>query len=144
MASIVLISHDPLDGAGTRQFRFLWGKRVTGFYPHLHCARSLIGSYTLEVNRDMGSGDRTIDLGDADFFYLCGVTKKWDTNLHLAVRPRLGARCSITAYNGVRFQILGGDAIAIPMLPDGWRGLPTEFTRCRNFQFGVDRYGYTR
>ena len=58
-------------------------------------------------------------------------------NLHIAMRAKPGSRIERVAYNGVRITIEGAEALPIPELPRGFRGLSWEFTTCRNYQFGV-------
>jgi hypothetical protein len=33
-------------------------------------------------------------------------------------------------------------ALPIPMIEPGWKGLDKETTRCKNFQFGVEYFGW--
>lgn len=131
------------DPRATKDFRFLWGKFVRGFDPSVHCARCLIGSYSQVVRVGIAPGEHQLDLPAApfDYFYLCGVTPKWSTNLHLAVRPKAGAQARVTAHNGVEFLIEDAEAIEIVPLPIGHLGRGPQFTTCRNWQFGLQQYG---
>ena len=43
---------------------------------------------------------------------------------------------------GVTFTIRDARALRIDRLPRGWMGLGKKFTDCRNFQFGVQMFGY--
>ena len=43
---------------------------------------------------------------------------------------------------GVTFTIRDAFALRIDRLPNDWMGLSPEFTTCRNFQFGVQQFGY--
>ena len=71
-----------------------------------------------------------------------GRVPKHETNVHLAVRPQQGAVASIGSVYGVTFTIRDAFALRVDRLPDGWMGLTAEYTRCRNFQFGVQQFSY--
>jgi hypothetical protein len=71
-----------------------------------------------------------------------GRVPKHETNVHLAVQHRPGAVASIGSVYGVTFTIRDASAIRVDRLPRGWMGLEKEFTDCRNFQFGVQEFGY--
>jgi len=83
-------------------------------------------------------------LTDSPYFYLfaMGRVPKHDTNVHLAVRHQPGAIASIGSMYGATFTIHDAHALRVDRLPDGWLGLEPTFTRCRNFQFGVQQFGY--
>jgi hypothetical protein len=68
---------------------------------------------------------------------------KWEENFHLVVRAEPGKEVWRKTHNGLTVKLKDAAAVAIPDLPDGWEGLPAEFTRCRNFRFGVASYGRT-
>jgi hypothetical protein len=123
-------------------FRYLWAKYVRGFNQRDHCARCLVGSFSKVVKPTMGPGDHVLDAPatDWEYFYLCGVTRHWHTNLHLAARRSQGNVARVTAFNGAIFEIPSFEAIPINPLPVGFRGMNAYFTTCRNWQFGVQQY----
>lgn len=131
------------DSRATKDFRFLWGKFVRGFDPGVHCARCLLGTYSTVVRVGMDPGEHLLDpkVAPFDYFYLCGVTPKWSTNFHLAVRPCPGKEARATAHNGVEFLITDAEAIEIAPVPIGHLGKGPQFTTCRNWQFGLQQYG---
>jgi hypothetical protein len=90
-------------------------------------------------------GDDSFDLEpNSDYFYLfaMGRVPKDQTNVHLAVRHRPGSVASIGSAYGATFTIRDALALRVDRLPENWRGLPPAFTTCRNFQFGVQEFGY--
>jgi len=92
--------------------------------------------------------DGAYPLGDGgDLFYLCGVGQKdtakteeeWlqrHTNVHLAVRPKIGSVATIASKYGVVFTITDAEEIPIEALPEKFAELDEEHFRCKNFQFG--------
>lgn len=126
----------------TAAFTFLWAKYVSGLNEAVHCARCLVGPYSKVVKLGIGTGEHILDtpFNAWDYFYLCGVTRHWNTNLHLAARPSPGRVATVTSYNGVTFGIPDFEAIPIQPLPAGFRGYDAKFTTCRNWQFGVQQY----
>ena len=78
--------------------------------------------------------------------YICGVAmgpedQRKHRNLHLPVRFKPGASASATTYNGYQVEVTNAVALAIPAVPDGYNGLPTRHTRCKNFRFGLAQFG---
>jgi hypothetical protein len=126
-------ANPPLTG-----FVYFWLKYVSAFNPRVHCARCLAGPYSQRVKKDMPLGARvTLDEAQAPLLYLCGVTSRWLTNLHIAMLPKLGARIVKRTYHNLVVTIEDAEELPIPGLADGFRGLPRAFTSCRNYQFGV-------
>jgi hypothetical protein len=128
-----------VDGQGKLEgFRYFWLKYVRGFDASQHCARCLVGSYEKRVHPTMPLGTTlALNAGGAPFVYLCGVGPKYTDNLHLAWRPVAGVRAQARTYPGELVSVEGGEAMEIPALAPGFRGLPSSFTTCRNFRFGV-------
>jgi hypothetical protein len=62
-------------------------------------------------------------------------------NLHFPLEYREGAVAEATTYNGYVFRARNAAIVPIPPLPDGWHGLDTEHTRCKNFRFAVGAFG---
>jgi hypothetical protein len=132
-------------GMNTAAGRFvqLWGIYVSGFKSDRHCMYCLRGKKEKRLNKDMA--DSNLELStDSPYFYLfaMGRVPKHDTNVHLAVRHQPGSIASIGSMYGATFTIHDAHALRVDRLPDGWLGLGADFTRCRNFQFGVQQFGY--
>jgi hypothetical protein len=127
----------------TQKFVQLWGKHVSGFRPEKHCIYCLKGRTETQIDKAMTSGDYEIHTG-APYFYLfaMGRAPRRDSNVHLAVQPYPGAVASIGSLYGVTFTIRDARALRIDRLPKGWMGLDDLYTSCRNFQFGVQMFGY--
>jgi hypothetical protein len=127
----------------SQTFVQLWGMYVSGFKPEKHCIYCLKGKKEPQLHREMEDGDYMLKT-DAPYFYLfaMGRVPKHETNVHLAVRPQAGSVASIGSVYGVTFTIRDAYALRVDRLPDGWMGLGTDYTRCRNFQFGVQEFGY--
>jgi len=53
-----------------------------------------------------------------------------------------GAREVRQTYNGYIVTVENAMALSIPELADGWNGLRTRTTRCKNFRFGVAQFGW--
>lgn len=127
----------------SQTFVQLWGVHVSGFKSEKHCIYCLKGRKDTQLHREMLDGDYLLKT-DAPYFYLfaMGRVPKHETNVHLAVRHQPGSIASIGSVYGVTFTIRDAFALRVDRLPDGWMGLSPEYTRCRNFQFGVQQFGY--
>jgi hypothetical protein len=126
-------------GGDLSHFRHLWLKYVAAFNPERHCISCLRGRMELAVHPRMRGDGEPIFLAprEGEWIYLCGNTRRWPENLHLAMRAEPGARAEIRCPNGTHVLVTGARAVEIPPLPDGFRGLGREFTTCRNYQFGI-------
>lgn len=116
-------------------FRYWWLKHVVGYDLSVHCARCLRGKYDRRINRQMATGE-PIELA-SPLVYLCGVSPRWVTNFHAAAEHAPGRRFEVDTYNGFTVRFANARRIDIEPLPEGYDGLPREFTTCRNFQFAV-------
>jgi hypothetical protein len=123
------------------QFKHLWGRYILGFKPWTHCLNCFVTHKAKGVLPTMVDGEYQLD-DSFELFYLCGVGWKdrRNTNVHLAVRPRLGSVASTGSVYGVQFTITDAQAILIRYLPVGWRGLPDQHSQCKNFQFGYQMF----
>jgi hypothetical protein len=131
------------------RFGNLFGRYLYGFKPWRHCKDCFVARQERAVTPKMKNGP--LPLRD-ELFYLCGVGYRTpspilqpqfarrNTNIHLAVFPKKGSVASLKAANGATFVIEGAEAIAIPSLPDGFRGLPEEHYNCKMFQFGHEMF----
>jgi hypothetical protein len=123
------------------QFQHLWGRYVLGFKPWTHCVQSFVGKQAKGITPSMVDGEYPLD-PSFELLYLCGVgwSDRRNTNVHLAVRPRIGSIACAGSVYGVQFTITDAQAILIQYLPKGWRGLPEKHSQCKNFQFGYQMF----
>ena len=122
----------------------LWGKYVDGFRQDKHCIFCLKGPKETKLHRAMVDDD--YPLRDSyRYFYLfaMGRGNRRETNVHLPVERCPGAVASVGSVYGVTFTIRDAREIRVNRLPRGWMGLGELYTNCRNFQFGVQEFGYT-
>ncbi|MEV4741616.1 hypothetical protein [Streptomyces sp. NPDC049555] len=118
---------------------FLWLKYVTGVDLRQHCARSLHGGYSTAVKPE----HEAVELELAEFphpiaWYLCGVTRRWGTNAHLAFEATEADEVHELEIQGLRVELHGGRPI-----PFGPEAIPSDdpnagdraFSTCRNWQF---------
>lgn len=137
--------------AASSKFTHLWGRYILGFKPRKHCLQCFKSKIAPELSPQMSDG--VYDLKDdcGDFFYLCGVgqpdsrhrgkdCKREFTNVHLAVRPRIGSVAAIGSVYGVTFTIKDAQAVPIKPLPQNFQNLPEAHWKCKNFQFGYQEY----
>lgn len=127
----------------SQSFVQLWGMYVRGFDSTKHCIFCLKGRKETVLNRQMIDGDYELAT-DFPYFYLFAMGRgdRSISNVHLPVRPHPGAVASIGSLYGVTFTIRDAYALRVDRLPNGWNGLEKEYTSCRNFQFGVQEFGY--
>jgi hypothetical protein len=142
-----------LDDAPIR-FKHLWARYVLGFKPWEHCLKCFVGKDPTTVRPTMEDGVYELS-DDHELFYLCGVGQdeskslrpdlfKKTTNVHLAVRPRVGSVASVGSVYGVTFTIQDAQAIPIESIPDGFANLSHAHSRCKNFQFGYQMFEATQ
>ena len=134
------------DGPAVRRYRWFWIRAVTGFDPRFHCARCLRGRWLHRTSTPWPADGRLVfAFRPGEVAYVCGVTRRWSDNLHVAIDPWTpGEGAEAPMLGGGVLCIEGGIRLEIPALPDGWRGLGREFTKCRNFQFGVAWSGLSK
>ena len=127
----------------SQTFVQLWGIYVRDFDPSKHCMYCLKGRKEAALHRQMTDGDYELAT-DFPYFYLFAMGRgdRSISNVHLPVRPHPGAVATIGSLYGVTFTLRNANALRVDRLPDGWEGLEKEYTSCRNFQFGVQEFGY--
>jgi hypothetical protein len=143
------LTHATIPAGRVEGFSLIWAFYVKGFTPEKHCQFCFKGLRAPNFNsRKAASGvDIVLDRLDvSSVVYICGVAKGPDSerryrNLHLPVRHQPGATALATTYNGYTVEVENAAPLAIPPVPDGWHGLPTKHTRCKNFQFGLAHFG---
>lgn len=130
----------------TGRYRYLWLKAVRGFDVTQHCARCLVGSYEKLLPYGAIPSGRVFEgeLGanSAPYYYLCGVTPKYEENLHIAFRAGEDSICF--EDGNVKVSIEGAERVPVLPIPQevvaraGWT---KEYWSCRNFQFGWKEFG---
>lgn len=118
-------------------YRYLWLKYVIGFDGAVHCARCLVGTYSQKVRLEATIDGLTLDEAAAPLLYLCGVSPRHATNLHVAMRPAPGAGFALSDYLGHEIRVEHAERLPIEALPrDVAATLTAPFHTCRNYQFG--------
>jgi hypothetical protein len=127
------------------RFKHLWGRYVLGFKPAHHCLSCFKSRTATAINPRIVDGEYQLD-PSYELFYLCGVgwTDRGNTNVHLAVTPRIDSVACVGSVYGVRFTITDAQAIPIRYIEKAWRGLPDEHSQCKNFQFGYQMFAADR
>ncbi len=126
-----------------REFRWLWLMYVTGFDERHHCQACLKGnkSRRFKYNRSTitvpAEFSFPLDEFPARFVYLCGVTARYEDNLHIAMKPSPTHQLD---YGDGRIKVSVSNAERVPIFPLNV-DKPSKFLRCRVFQFG---YQYLR
>ena len=122
-----------------KRFRYLWVKYVTGFDLSQHCARCLKGKYSRVFPfREHITEAHDFDLNEAEYnyIYICGVTDKYEENLHIVLVP---SEETFTYDDGeTSFVIEGATRIQIVQQRSYYlepTGDLKEFYTCRNWQF---------
>ena len=132
-----------------RKFRYFWLKYVTDVNLKLHCATGLTGTYDKRISIYQSRQDQshwediTLDQGESDFYYICGVATpyNWDENFHCVLRCVPGETLVLdeqsvtgTIKNAVRVPIHEMDRINST---NQHKDEPEYYT-CRNYQFAVE------
>jgi hypothetical protein len=63
-------------------------------------------------------------------------------NFHWALQYQENSVIEAPTYNGYIVTAHNAVALLIPELPEGWNGRDLETTRCKNFRFAVEYFGY--
>ena len=123
------------------------GFYVTGFKPWEHWQPGFRGARAVGIRPDMGDGVVELDrVRPFDYFYLHGNAKihaeRRQFNLHLAVRPKLGATARMPSAYGPVFTIEDAEAIEIQGPIEALAGSADHegYWKCPNFRFGMQMY----
>ncbi|MEU8919443.1 hypothetical protein AB0D10_00730 [Kitasatospora sp. NPDC048545] len=127
--------------AGSRTYRHVWLKYVTGVDLSRHCAVALHGRYSRHINEDTRHAE--VELDEFPFalaWYLCGVTAspyRWEENPHLALEAAPGHTRVLQVQDltvhldGVRpIEFTDAD---VP--PDSPHADDPQYRTCRNWWF---------
>jgi hypothetical protein len=126
-------------------FPYFWLKYITGFDARHHCAQCFVGPYHKGIwsTVRVPSVHVLTQAKGWTYAYLCGVAETaWADNLHVPLESAPGQEVELFTYNGIRIHVTNARRLEIPWIADGWNDFPRSYTTCRNFQFGVDRFGY--
>ncbi len=124
-----------------KAFRYFWLKYVQGFKPDQHCARCLIGPYSKHFPYGSQLADKlgtVLDEAEAPFIYICGVTGRYENNVHLVGRPDPQSEAK-HKDDRVEISVHGLSKIEI-IPPENAPALGKEFLTCRNWQFGWQEF----
>ena len=124
------------------QFRYFWIKYVRGFDPRNHCARCLVGDFSRALKyREIRDLERvTLDEYPAPWIYICGVTPRWEWNLHVAGHFENNAN---SEHRDDRVTVVVENLRRIQITSEGNPPAPREFATCRNWQFGWNAFPET-
>lgn len=149
--TIVLnVRHPEFEPGLIQGFRFFWAYYVTGYRSGQHCQPCFTGKRADNFCTGTArSGEQVIfQLTDHyRYVYICGVgvgpkAELHHKNFHWALRYERDSVIEAQTYNGYALTATNAVALPIPALPPGWNGLSLETTRCKNFQFAVEYFGY--
>jgi hypothetical protein len=146
----VRIGHPPLAPGSIQGFKFFWAFYVNGFDQAVHCQPCFRGSVSRQLSTRTARSGQLYVMNERKSFrylYICGVgigpkDLLYQKNFHLALRFADGGSEVRQTYNDYTITVGNAVAIPIPKLEVGWKGLNEETTRCKNFQFGVEYFGW--
>lgn len=124
----------------TEFFRYLWLKYVTGFDLSVHCARCLVGQYSRMFpyrKRVTELYNEPLEEHSAKWLYLCGVSNRYENNLHIAFEEAEGETLLYDDGKTI-VEIEGARQIPIIQLESydkEPKGHLKEFNTCRNWRF---------
>lgn len=149
-AITIRIDHPTCEPGNIRGFRFFWAFYVNGFNQAVHCQPCFRGSLSPQFNTRTVRSGQLYTMNERKSFpylYICGVGTGRDDllyqkNFHLPVRYKEGGREVRQTYNDYTITVENAEALPIPKLELGWKGLPKKTTNCKNFQFCVEYFGW--
>lgn len=94
------------------KYRYLWLKYVSGINLTRHCAKCLLGEYDERIQPGLHEIENMELTKKSEYFYLCGVTSKWENNLHLAFREKEGSEIIIDNKH-IKCRIVNAEEIPI-------------------------------
>jgi hypothetical protein len=144
------INHPTLEPGIIKGFRYFWAYYVSGFRSEHHCQACLKGERVPDFCTSTARSGKPVVfdlLDDYTYVYVCGVgsgpkTELASQNFHWALRYKENSSIEEPTYNGYIVTARNAMKLPIPKLPDGWNRRTRTTTRCKNFQFGVEYFGY--
>lgn len=145
------VEHRENEPGPIRGFKFFWAYYLVGYDQSIHCQPCFKGSVSRQFSTRTAHSGKLYTMNERTAFpylYICGVglgpkNLLHEKNFHLPVEFRPGAHEVRQTYNGYTIRVENAAALPIPELEAGWKGLDLETTRCKNFRFAVDRFGWT-
>lgn len=121
----------------SKPFMYIWLKNVVAVNLNYHCAKSLVGNYSVDVNKNTKSiSNLPLENG---VWYLCGVSMpyNWNNNFHLAFEYKEGSSIEYS-NNGISVTIR--NAVSLPISSEyidesDINANRQEYYTCRNWQF---------
>lgn len=146
----IRVDHQLLVPGAIQGFRFFWAFYVNGFDQTRHCQDCFKGSGSRKFNTKTAQSGQSYLMNERESFrylYICGVGDGpncglFKQNFHLALRACNGHREVRPTYNGYTVTAENAEALPIPTLECCWKGLPKKHAACKNFQFGVEYFGW--
>ena len=144
------VTHPELAPGRIDGFRFMWAFYVNGYKPDKHCQPCFRGSRVPHFCTPTATSGQRIEfdrMGRQPYLYICGVGRgRKDQlkkqNLHFPLVYAEGCVAEATTYNDYRFRAENARLFTFPELPEGFQGKSREHSRCKNFQFAVEAFGY--
>lgn len=118
------------------KYRYLWLKYITGVNLSKHCAKCLLGEYDPNIHQGLAEV-QNLNLQQAKYYYLCGVTSKWENNLHLAFREKTGSVIEIDDKH-IKCRIVNAEQLPITDMyidPALAHAEEKAYNTCRNWWF---------
>lgn len=151
---VLQVTHPMHEDGKIEGFQFFWAYYVDGYRSDTHCQPCFKGAAIPEFNSSSLRVGKSVPLDKMDkhqYVYVCGVgaglkNERYRKNFHLPLRYDEGRSVSAITYNGYVVTAVNAVLLQIPALPQDWAPsgevLPREMTRCKNFQFAVEVFGF--
>ena len=144
------INHPELPAGAIQGFRYFWAYYVSGFRSDHRCQACFKGERVPDFCTSTARSGQAVVFDQLDrytYVYVCGVgsgpkSELASQNFHWALRYKDHAMIEAPTYNGYVVSARNAMALPVPKLPDGWNRHNRATTRCKNFQFGVEYFGY--
>lgn len=124
------------------KFKYLWLKYVDSYNLNEHCAKSLIGTYSKKINKEINEF-KNIELNESNsnIYYLCGVSDpfNYSKNFHLSFKYKKNSQINIEE-NGIEIKIENAERILITKQNYiHEKANLKSFNTCRNWQFAYQQ-----
>lgn len=144
------VTHPELAPGRIAGFRSMWAFYVNGYNPDKHCQPCFRGSRVPHFCTPTATSGQRLEfdrMGRQPYLYICGVgsgrkDQLKEQNLHFPLVYAEGSFAEKTTYNGYRFRAENARLFDVPELPEGFQRKSREHSRCKNFQFAVEAFGY--